>query len=329
MTDSAIPSDVGADDKGAGRRFKLAIAAMVAVAGGLIVWAYWTLGHPPRAMDEMGQAGDFFGGVLNPLLTFLTFLALLYTLVLQRTELQESRLQFKRSADALSEQNSQAAFYQALTIHNDVVGAFYVVDPITKEPARGRDAFRVIYTEVSRLYREKSKKLSPGAEDVAIIHAFEVIYRKHPELAHYFRYLFNTIVLVEKLPKAPQYIKLLRSLLSNHELLLLYYNAAVSPPGKAFQDLAISHKLFDNMPPYLLDDAHAKLLPPAVFGPGGYEAKLATKAPRVRGDLSEAGPPRTRAPRDRKATLLESPASATSPKFKAANSSGSPARRQR
>lgn len=259
----------------------------------------------------MGQTGDFFGGMLNPLLTFLTFLALLYTLVLQRTELQESRVQFKRSADALSEQNSQAAFYQALTIHNDVVGSFLVIDSNTKEAVRGRDAFRVIYTEISRLYRSKRVKLKPGDEDVAIIHAFEVVYRDHPQLALYFRYLFNTIVLAESFPKAAQYIKLLRSLLSNHELLLLYYNAAVSPPGKAFKALALEHELFDNMPPYLLDDAHAKILPDEVFGPGGYEAKLSAKAPRIRGDLSEAGPARrTKPPRSQAPPASKPPVNA-------------------
>lgn len=48
-----------------------------------------------------GEFGDFFGGVLNPLLTFLTFMGLLITIVLQHTELRESREEFARSADAL------------------------------------------------------------------------------------------------------------------------------------------------------------------------------------------------------------------------------------
>jgi hypothetical protein len=35
----------------------------------------------------MGEWGDFFGGVLNPLLTFLTFMGLLITIILQQQEL--------------------------------------------------------------------------------------------------------------------------------------------------------------------------------------------------------------------------------------------------
>jgi len=302
MTDSTAPPAKAGDEKRGFSLFWTSMVAMVVIAAGLIAGAAWALGHPPLDLEQMGQNGDFFGGVLNPLLTFLTFLALLYTLVLQRKELKESRTQFERSADALSEQNSQTAFYQALTIHNDLVGALQVTDPVTQETARGRDAFRVIYSEIRKLYRQKQGKLPKGGEDKAIVHAFGVVLRNHPELAHYFRYLFNTIVLVERFPKAPQYIKLLRSLLSNHELLLLYYNAAVSPPGKAFTELAVRHELFDNMPAHLLDNAHAELLPKAVFGPGGYEGKLAMRAPDFKGDLTEAGPPRpTKAPRTVKA----------------------------
>ena len=59
--------------------------------------------------SSFGEWGDFFGGVLNPILTFLTFMGLLITIILQQSELKESRKEFKRSADALSEQCSGQA----------------------------------------------------------------------------------------------------------------------------------------------------------------------------------------------------------------------------
>ncbi|GEP10257.1 hypothetical protein MGN01_21020 [Methylobacterium gnaphalii] len=44
-----------------------------------------------EAYTRLGQVGDFFGGVLNPLLTFLTFIGVLATIFLQREELKETR----------------------------------------------------------------------------------------------------------------------------------------------------------------------------------------------------------------------------------------------
>ncbi|OYY93181.1 MAG: hypothetical protein B7Y41_12715 [Hydrogenophilales bacterium 28-61-23] len=69
------------------------------------------------AIDEQspagwGQLGDYFGGVLNPIFSFLTILALVLTLTLQsrelklsREELELSRTELRKSAEALRGQN--------------------------------------------------------------------------------------------------------------------------------------------------------------------------------------------------------------------------------
>jgi hypothetical protein len=59
---------------------------------------------PVYSHEKWAQFGDFFGGVLNPLYALLAFLALLYTINLQRTELRQARAEFRRSADAAQQQ---------------------------------------------------------------------------------------------------------------------------------------------------------------------------------------------------------------------------------
>lgn len=49
---------------------------------------------------EWGQMGDFFGGMLNPILAFASFIALLYTIRIQSEELRLTREEFKKSTDA-------------------------------------------------------------------------------------------------------------------------------------------------------------------------------------------------------------------------------------
>ena len=50
-----------------------------------------------RSADQelWGQFGDYFAGLLNPLFSLLAFLALMYSLVLQREEVQRNQTRFK------------------------------------------------------------------------------------------------------------------------------------------------------------------------------------------------------------------------------------------
>lgn len=50
-----------------------------------------------------GQFGDFIGGTLNPILAFLSFMALLYTIKIQTEELGLSRKELKETKEELKE----------------------------------------------------------------------------------------------------------------------------------------------------------------------------------------------------------------------------------
>ena len=74
------------DKKGLQKLFKLA------VFGVALVFAINLLFN----REGFGAWGDFMGGVLNPILSFLTFMGLLITIVLQQKELSEARVEFAR-----------------------------------------------------------------------------------------------------------------------------------------------------------------------------------------------------------------------------------------
>ena len=83
--------------------------------------------------DAWGQFGDFIGGILNPLFSVIGLLALLYTIVLQSTEMQNSTKELKASAKSLEKQNKHYArqqfdanFFQLLNIHRDVTDKLLV-----------------------------------------------------------------------------------------------------------------------------------------------------------------------------------------------------------
>lgn len=54
-------------------------------------------------LQYFGQVGDFFGGMLNPILAFASFIALLYTIKLQSAEMKESRNELQQSRLAQQE----------------------------------------------------------------------------------------------------------------------------------------------------------------------------------------------------------------------------------
>lgn len=60
-------------------------------------------------LSRWGQTGDFFGGILNPILSFTSLVILIRTLHLQRRELALSTKELRKSAEALANQNRTAA----------------------------------------------------------------------------------------------------------------------------------------------------------------------------------------------------------------------------
>lgn len=220
--------------------------------------------------SSFGEWGDFFGGVLNPILTFMTFMGLLITIVIQQTELRESRAEMKRSADALLEQshslkrqNFESTFFQMLGVHTGIVGAIDLVND-QGTVTRGRDCFSVFYTRLNKTYRANQKKAAAGDLDVDVLkHAYAQFWAKHQvELGHYFRFLYNIVRFIKEsnFVDGP-YLRLVRAQLSDQETLVLFYNCVASEHGEKFKELAEEFSLLDNMPRIrLLEKTHVSLI---------------------------------------------------------------------
>lgn len=138
----------------------------VAALAVLSVWgAYFALFlGPPLSIDPatLGQAGDYFGGLLNPVLSFLSVFALLVALVIQSRELrlsrealkvsQEelllSRLEQAKAADALAAQNKaiqrqgfEQTFFAWLGTYRQILGE------IAYGEEHGREALKFMWQE--------------------------------------------------------------------------------------------------------------------------------------------------------------------------------------
>ncbi|WP_415764916.1 putative phage abortive infection protein [Pseudomonas sp. ZB1P45] len=78
-----------------------------------------------KQLEYMGQIGDFFGGVLNPLLSFMALIAVLFTIKMQSKELKEAkeetrianRIQDKQTA-VFERQNFESVLFRLLDVHS-------------------------------------------------------------------------------------------------------------------------------------------------------------------------------------------------------------------
>lgn len=221
------------------------------------------------SIHQMGPFGDFIGGTLNPLLTFLTFMGLLVTIVLQQAELRDTRTELERSATALEKQNKatdrqnfESTFFQMLTLHNTIVNSidlFYsgqeqeIGGRKTKgaRETKGRDCFSQFFEN----FKEEYLAISDLPDPERLQMAYDAFWqRRQQDLAHYYRYLYNVLRFVHEaqgIEDRGPYMKLLRAQLSDFELVMLFYTA-LNKHGINYWLYIHEYQLFDNLPSRML-----------------------------------------------------------------------------
>ena len=246
---------------------------VVAVFLSLLVFLTIILQSP----ENIGQAGDFFGGFVNPLLTFLTFSGVLFTVYIQRQDLNETRKETKKQAEFFERQNFEATFFQMLNLHNGIVSELEISEYNYSSPFKGRGTFPVYYSKLQEKFNNIHTQ-ALGSQSLIVSHAFHQFWDgARQDLGHYYRYLYNIIRYVHEahLPATAEdmhtakmrYMKLLRAQLSDFELLLLYYNS-ITGNGRRFLFYVNAYELLDNMPRnLLLKDTHLLDFPEVIIRP--------------------------------------------------------------
>jgi hypothetical protein len=196
-----------------------------------------------------GAWGDFFGGVLNPILTFLTFMGLLITIVLQQSELKESRKEFKRSADALVEQSHhlrrqkfETTFFNMISFLNECAVNYEILDDENKK-IKGRDVFQYYHGKLIHSIEfagsvhgdeEIEKRIERGVESFSFHHGHEI--------AHYFGQIKNVLKLIHSSRQGDKelFANILSSQLTSHEKGILFHYAF---PDKEYMRLVDRYKI--------------------------------------------------------------------------------------
>ncbi|MCH5518972.1 putative phage abortive infection protein [Pseudomonas syringae] len=170
-------------------------------------WVGWDLPFIAISNHESaaywGQIGDFVGGLLNPVLSFVALMAVLYSVRMQRKELQLARgdarenyrVQIQQRQN-FERQNFEAVFFRLLEIHARLVNELRIIIPLGYEDRtevfQGRDAFEHIGNRLKTRARTTDECVNKVLQSVG---SFETFHSR--KCAHYFRNFYQILKHVE------------------------------------------------------------------------------------------------------------------------------------
>lgn len=276
-------------DKDAGQYsgwWLLAIAALGACVLAVAYWVGWSPSGPDtNAAEKLGQMGDFFGGMLNPLVSALTLLVAISVWQLQKKELKATQKALDEQAKTAEQQRQEQRFFDLLNVYQRTVdsishartqthrdnietvvsqGKFALSEYLSDSNDRGYSGHK--WSQYARRGHAKWGRLS---DTTMKTYSDCVSYweRDAAQFDHYFRVIFHILTEAEALlgDQHIRYIKLFRAQLSRSELIILGFHLWLDGEGKKMLPLAEKYGLLKHLPTGHLRTELEKLHP-KVFG---------------------------------------------------------------
>lgn len=244
-----------------------------------IVGIFYVAGAIHFKESEWDEFGSYIGGAAGVLLTTLTFLALLYTIYIQSSELRLSRQELRltrdemklnreevaRSAEALTSQveainiqTFERTLFDSLRFLNDVVYQLEYKSRSEDKPSKGRLAFRSLYSDLSMVAGINTDDGDALGSEPVIVGYMEGV---RPYLAVFFRTLYNIYKYLDESPykNRKYYSRIIRAQIDDYALPIIFYNS-LTERGLKFQKYIVDYNILDNMPNLFPNGSHAQIL---------------------------------------------------------------------
>jgi hypothetical protein len=263
-------------DKDAGQYsgwWLLGIAALGACALAVAYWAGWSPSGPDEnAAAKLGQMGDFFGGMLNPLVSALTLFVAIRVWRFQEKELQATQKALDEQAKTAEQQRQEQRFFDLLNVYQRTVESI----THTQSPHPLSQTREVLYFHGKQAISEWLKRNTLDNSALGL-NGFKLQetnangtwlkFDAPGHFNHYFRVVFRILSEAEALlgDQHIRYIELFHAQLSRSELIILAYNVWLDDEGKKMIPLAEKYGLLKHLPNGYLRTELEKLHP-KVFG---------------------------------------------------------------
>ena len=217
--------------------------------------------------EVTARIGDSIGGMTAPIVgigcAILTFFS--FWIQYNFNKIQYNSIERERFENNL---------YEMLSIHESIVNSLKLEIPSAENPTiplktyEGRDIFKALYeiypiNKSENINEISSSELYKGLKELFSNDKNLKIYEKYEYsevvgiLDHYFRQLYHILKMIcknDNLEKGEKYYyaSIVRSTLSQYELILLYYNCLSAKGVEKFKPLIEEFTLFNNIRPELL-----------------------------------------------------------------------------
>lgn len=234
----------------------ISITVLIFVCSAYIILSNLFLNTKISAESTLwGIFGDSIGGSINPILTFLSFLAILYTIFLQNKELSATREELSRAADAqeknLLKIDSQIkaqdllkfenTFFSFLNHHNSIIQQLTFTPPPAVISSNG--TVKHYKSEITRAYNSVFQKN-------IISQARNYLVFEENEINHYFRLVYQILKFIDLnypgdkqkeifSPEQKRYSSILRASIDHRILELIAINGASTSDTPSYDSFKI------------------------------------------------------------------------------------------
>ena len=251
--------------------------------------------------SKYSQFGDFSGGILASIFSFLTFILLLFTYYQQKADSESNQELTNKSLSLIRKQNFEDTFFQMVKNLNEIIrntrGSIKAT-PESVNPIKpnGNEYFEKLLFKFKNWYKSTSDRYDAPQPKIELIKASDVegdeerkeilkeyndfynnFYEMHnDQVGHIFRYIHNILKFSEKSLEdtdidSSQYVNILKSQLSDSILALLFYNSisekSMNVEGEfEFRDRLDNYDFFQNLrESNVVDEYYLNLFPNTNF----------------------------------------------------------------
>ncbi|OZI44718.1 hypothetical protein CEK29_08420 [Bordetella genomosp. 5] len=233
------------------------LVVLLTVPAAYFAWWHGIAELPINVTDPAawGAFGDFFGGLLNPVVAFLALFWLTRSIQIQRTELRETRRAMSEQSATLDKQRFEDTFFALLDQHNKVLDSL-----------SARSVYEDFSSEIERVHHHSLRSAS------YLSTARQFLMRHDASVGHYFRILYQLFKLIatnspgstlggrftpdailDQLPsdEEKKYANIVRAFLSSHLTQLLAVNCYCKSEDRtywAYKCLVERYSLLEHMP---------------------------------------------------------------------------------
>ena len=260
---------------------RLVMAAMFLLVVMLWFSSWLIITHYIKDPTNQGTFGDTFGAV-NALFSGLAFAGLIATLLyqkeelkLQREELQQTREELKGQREEFEEQNKtlkrqrfENTFFNMLSLQQEITNNLFYQDEkeneqtITQHTYKGREVFKEIYENATVKYEGLIYPKNTGLKLVLKHNGYNAYtaIADTTRFDHYFRNLYRIFKYIDTTDlinddERYEYACIVRSQLSDYELIMLFFNGLSDNGKEKFKPLIEKYAILKNMRPDLLPSA--------------------------------------------------------------------------